>query len=104
MVARFKNKSNSGRQHCEEKNLRKFYCDHIQLRLLDGEHLMKEINHHLTKKVQKGHLSKEGYHIYKEKAESNIPRLEQNEEEIVKTETETKPLAFQEEKIEEMQP
>ena len=102
MVARFKNKSNNGRQHCEEKNLRKFYCDHIELRLLDGQHLLKEINHHLTKKVQKGHLSKEGYHLYKEKAESNIPRLEHNEE-VIKTETETKPVTSPEEKTEEME-
>ena len=56
--------------------MRAFYNDHITLRLLDSQHLMKEINHRLTQNLNKGLIDKKLYHEYKEKAESNIQELE----------------------------
>jgi len=63
---------------------------------------MKEINHHLTKKVQKGLLTKEAYHSYREKAEANIPKLE-SACETIKVEPESNPLHQEEEKTEEVE-
>ena len=63
---------------------------------------MKEISHHLTKKVQKGLLTKEAYHSYREKAEANIPKLE-SACETIKVEPESNPLHQEEEMTEEVE-
>lgn len=56
-------------------NLKAFYKDHYALRLLDSKHLLKEIEHHLAKKVEKNMISKEFYCLFREKAEINLNNL-----------------------------
>ena len=76
MVARYKTKKTGLIQNPELSNLKAFYNDHVKLRLLDSQHLMKEIDHQLTRKLNEGRIDKELYLEYKEKAESNISELE----------------------------
>lgn len=56
-------------------NLKSFYKDHLELRLLDSKHLLKEIEYHLTKKVNKDLISKEFYCLFQEKVMENLTLL-----------------------------
>ena len=52
MVGRFKEEKNKNKQELEQLNLRSFYTDNYELRLLSPDHLRKEINHCLQKKIK----------------------------------------------------
>lgn len=56
-------------------NLKMFYKDNYTLRLLDSNHLMKEIQHCLEKKLKQGNISKEFSSNFICKAETNLSML-----------------------------
>lgn len=74
MVGRFKDPSKD-KQQLEEMNVRTFYKDNYSIRLLNVDHLRKEITHCLTKKVENKDITPELYLSYKEKVEENLDLL-----------------------------
>ena len=76
MIGRFRDMKSAGKRNLEKVNLWTFYRDHVLIRLLDKEHLMKEIKHHLLKKVKSKCLNSQEFDYYLEKAENNLATLD----------------------------
>lgn len=75
MLAKFRGLGIREKKDIELLNIRSFFQDHIILRLLDAKHLLKEIEHHLSKKQQQGIVTKEFCCLFKEKAQANLQVL-----------------------------
>lgn len=72
MIGRFKDHPQAEKKDLELLNIRAFFRDHIALRLLDSNHLLKEIDHHLQKKHRSGIVTKEFCCLFQEKAQANL--------------------------------